>query len=118
MRRMRALVPYLACVTVAFAFALAGLLRHWHFDSNAYDLGIYDQWVWHASRVEIPASSLLGIPNMLADHFSPVLFLLAPLYWVWPRPETLIVVQACLLSATLVPVFKFSQPEWGRGRRS
>ena len=47
-------------VIVAFfgvAYALYGLFRHWHFGSSAFDLGIFDQVVWHLSRFEAPASS-------------------------------------------------------------
>src|SRR3954469_13547543 len=98
-------------VVVAFAlgYAAYGLLRHWHFDSGAYDLGIFDQVVWHLSRFEIPASTVRGYSNILGDHFSPILALLAPLYWIAPGPETLIVAQAVLLALSIVPVFIYAR---------
>lgn len=48
----------LVALTVAFAVAymFVGLFRHWHFSSNADDLGIFDQAVWLLSRFEVPAS--------------------------------------------------------------
>jgi len=89
----------------ALAYALYGLFRHWHFGSSAYDMGIFDQVVWHLSRFETPASTVRGFSNFLGDHFWPVLVLLAPLYWVAPGPETLIAAQAVLFAASIVPVF-------------
>ena len=91
------------------AYALFGLLRHWRFESGAYDLAIFDQAVWHLSRLEVPASTINGFDNLFGDHFHPVIALFAPLYWVAPFAETLIVAQAALLAASIVPVFLFSQ---------
>jgi uncharacterized membrane protein len=94
-------------VCFAAAYALFGLFRHWHFGSSAYDLGIFDQAVWHLSRFEAPASTISGFSNILGDHFYPVIALFAPLYWIVPAPETLIVAQAVLLALSIVPVFLF-----------
>ena len=98
---------------LAAAFALAystfGLFRHWRFGSSAFDLGIFNQAVWHMSRLDAPASSISGFSNILGDHFYPVIALFVPLYWMLPRPETLIVAQAALLAASLIPVFLFAR---------
>lgn len=97
-------------VIVAFfgvAYGLYGLFRHWNFGSSAFDLGIFDQVVWHLSRFEPPGSSIRGFSNFLGDHFFPVIALFAPLYWIRPGAETLIVAQGLLLAASIVPVFVF-----------
>jgi uncharacterized membrane protein len=50
-------------VIVAGAAALYGALsitRHVTYRSTAFDLGLFDQVVWHYSRLEAPASSLRG----------------------------------------------------------
>jgi uncharacterized membrane protein len=91
------------------AYALYAVFRHWHFQSGGYDLGIFDQAVWHLSRFETPASTIAGHSSIFGDHFHPVLILLAPLYWILPRPETLLVAQAILLAGSLVPVFLYSR---------
>jgi uncharacterized membrane protein len=98
----------LAAVVLAFAtgYSLVGLFRHWHFGSSI-DLGIFDQAVWHLSRFEAPVSTLSGYGNILSDHFYPIVALLAPLYWIVPSPETLLVVQALLLACSIVPVYLF-----------
>jgi uncharacterized membrane protein len=98
----------LACLVVAMtaAYAAVGLFKHWHFDSS-YDLGIFDQVVWHLSRFEVPGSSIRGYQNILGDHFHPIVSLLVVPYWIVPAAETLIVAQAILIAASIVPVYVF-----------
>jgi uncharacterized membrane protein len=91
----------------AAAYALYGLFRHWQFGSSAFDLGIFDQAVWHLSRLEAPASTISGFTNILGDHFYPVIALFAPLYWLHAGPEMLIAAQAALFASSIVPVFLF-----------
>lgn len=88
------------------AYAVWGLLRHWQFESN-YDLGIFNQAVWHLSRFEAPASTVSGFTNVLGDHFSPIIAALAPLYWIHPGAETLIVAQAALFGLSVIPVHAY-----------
>ena len=91
---------------MAAAYAAVGLFKHWHFDTSL-DLGIFDQAAWHASRFEIPGSTISGYRNILGDHFYPIVFLFAIPYWIAPVAETLIVAQAILIAASIVPVFVF-----------
>ena len=43
--------------------------------------------------------------SRLAAHFDPILAAFAPLWWIWPSPEMLLVVQAVLVSLGALPVF-------------
>lgn len=88
-------------------YAAVGLVRHWHFGSSAYDLGLFDQMVWHLGRFEAPASSIHGLSNMFGDHFSPIHILYVPLSWLWPSAGSLIVTQALFFAASIVPVWAF-----------
>lgn len=97
----------MVAAVLAVAYAAYGVLRHWRFGSSGFDLGIFDQAVWHLSRFEAPASTISGFSNILGDHFYPIIALFAPLYWIAPAPETLIVAQAVLLAASNVPVYLF-----------
>src|SRR5262245_40139394 len=101
----------IGCLVAAFAagYSAFGLIRHWRFESS-YDLAIFDQAVWHLSRFQAPASSIRGYSNLLGDHFSPILALFAPLYWIAAVPETLIVAQAILLALSIVPLHAFARP--------
>lgn len=113
-------------VGAAVAYAAFSLLRHRYLGSGTLDLGLYDQAVWHYSRFETPESTLLaklidggpaaeiGLPSLLGDHFSPLLALLAPLYWILPDARSLLIAQAVLIAASAVPVFLYALPRLGR----
>src|SRR6476619_4161419 len=105
----------LALLTVGFAgiYALLGVLNHRHFGSSL-DLGIFDQAVWHLSRFERPFSSVKGY-SIFGDHFHPIIALFVPFYWVFPGPEALIVAQAVLFAASIVPVFVFLRRRFALG---
>jgi len=51
---------------------------------------------------------------MLGDHLSFLLIGLTPLYWLWSDPRMLLIAQAILIAASIVPVFLFAQPRLGR----
>src|SRR5580692_8118369 len=95
------------------AYSLLCFYRHWHFQSGAFDLGVFDQAIWHYSRFEKPESSLTGLPSILADHFHPALMLLAPLYWIFPKVEILLFVQAVFLVLPIFPIFFFTRKRIG-----
>lgn len=96
----------LAVLATALAYSLVGVFKHWHFNSS-YDLGIFDQAVWHLSRFETPGSTISGYPNILGDHFYPIVFLFVLPYWIVPAPESLIVTQAVLIALSMVPIYFF-----------
>ena len=99
----------------AVAYATYSVLLHsLHYGSFAYDLGIFDQAFWHYSRLDVPRSTIVGLPNELGDHFSPTLLLLVPLYWLWSDPQVLLIAQGILLGAALVPIFLFARDRVGR----
>jgi uncharacterized membrane protein len=100
---------------LALLYAAAGLLRHLTYRSTGFDLGIFDQAVWQLGRLEAPASSLKGLPSLFGDHFSPVLVALAPLGACECGPAPLIVAQALLVAASVVPVVLFARPRLGSG---
>jgi uncharacterized membrane protein len=101
-------VRWLVVVVALFtlAYSLISLFHHWRFETS-YDLAIFDQAIWHLARFETPESTVLGRSTIFADHFHPILILLAPLYWIAPAAETLLVVQAALFALSIVPVFLF-----------
>lgn len=101
-------------VVAAIAYSLYAVWEHNHFQTD-FDLAIADQAVWHYSHFTSPEITTINPPvNMLGDHFSPILILLAPLYWIWSDPRMLLIAQGVLIAASVVPVFLFAQPRMGR----
>lgn len=91
--------------TLFLVYTTLSVTIHQRMLSNAYDLGIFEQVVRSYANGHLPVSELKapGFP-VLGDHFSPVLALVAPFYWVWRTPVTLLVVQAALIAASVLPL--------------
>ncbi len=97
-----------------FAYTTLSLRLHEIFESNAYDLGIFEQVVRSYAHGQLPVSEIKG-PDypVLGDHFSPVLALLAPLYRMWPGPACLLTAQALLVAASVVPLTLWARRRLG-----
>lgn len=112
----------MALLTVAAAglYALFSLQQYRHFHTSAYDSVIFDQAVRAYAHFQLPVVPVKNVHNelgpsfvLLADHFSPVLALLAPLYWVWADVPALLVAQAVLFAASIPFVWRFTRRVFG-----
>ena len=77
---------------------------HTGFGSFGFDLGIFDQGVWLLSRLRNPFVTIRGLP-LFGDHASYILVLVAPLYWIWPDPRLLLLLQVVWLAVPAVCVY-------------
>lgn len=103
-------------VLAALLYGVLSLTRLADFRSGAYDLVIFDQAVRSYSQFRLPVAIVKGVHNdfgpgfsVLGDHWSPILAMLAPFYWLHDGPETLLVAQAVLLAAAAVPLWVFTR---------
>lgn len=109
-------------VAVVFALhALVGLLAFRAFRIGSWDLLLFDDSVRAYAHLRAPIEPALGVhievgPDLsaLGDHFSPVLALLAPLYWVWADPRMLVLAQAAMIAGSVVPAFVMARRALGR----
>ena len=74
------------------------------YGTSAFDIGVFDQGVWLMSRFHVPFVTITG-RNLFADHTSFILIAVAPLYWLFPSPSTLLVLQAAGLALAAVPIY-------------
>lgn len=86
------------------AFAWAPIAAHQAYNSNAYDLGFFDQIIWNTAQGRWFQTSFVPY-TFLGQHMEPVLALFAGVYRVWPRVELLLVAQATLVAWAAVPLF-------------
>ena len=82
----------LAVLFVATVFALS-VLKHDSFHTRALDLGKFDQAIWNTLHGRYLFSTLED-QSILANHFSPFLALLSPLFLLWDDVRVLFLVQA------------------------
>lgn len=101
------LVVWVAAVAFAGCFGTTAVLRHRAFESGRFDLGNMTQAVWSTAHGDfLSVTDVHGEQiSRLGSHFDPILTLLAPLWWLWPDPELLLVVQAVAVAAGALPVF-------------
>ncbi|GGL06884.1 DUF2079 domain-containing protein [Planomonospora parontospora] len=107
-------------VLAACAYAVLGLVKLATFRASIFDLVIFDQAVRGYAGLGPPTAPAVGVNYglgmdflQLADHFSPILAVLAPLYWIHDGPQTLIVAQAVLLALAAVPVWHYAARRLG-----
>ncbi|MFI6443750.1 DUF2079 domain-containing protein [Kitasatospora sp. NPDC050543] len=101
--RRRTVLLTLLCLGVCLA---AGLQQWTAVHLGGFDLAIFHQGVDGYAHLGLPVSTVKSYHHefppgfsLLGDHFSPVLALLAPLYWIWDDPRSLIIGQSLLLAA-------------------
>jgi uncharacterized membrane protein len=93
-------------------FGWLSITRYHAFSANAYDLGNVNQAAWNTIHgrplyftnwrgVELN----LATDSRLAMHVEPIYFLIAPIYWLWQQPETLLILQTVVLALGAWPVF-------------
>lgn len=90
---------------VGTVWALVSLRRHWSFNSGAADLGIFHNAIWNLTQHGNYVSSLKDGINLFQDHQSPIFWLFAPLYKMFPYAETLLISQAYAISLGAIPLF-------------
>lgn len=91
----------------ASVYAFMSVTIHNHFQTFGWDLGFFDQLIWKVSHFIYPVSSLNKV-NLLANHFSPILFFFAPLYWIWSDPRMLLIEQAFVVVFAAWPLYLLS----------
>jgi uncharacterized membrane protein len=106
----RAVAIGAAVYTLAMGFIV--VTRHEALRTHALDLGYYVQVVWsiaagHGAYVSLPPMHAWG------DHFSPVLYLLAPLGWIAPGAVAVLLAQTVILAAGAFAVLAFARRRLG-----
>jgi len=106
----RALVVAAAAAYAAW-FSLLSVLRHDAFETGRFDLGNMVQVVWSTAHGHfLRMTNTQGEQvSRLAAHVDPILALFAPLWWIWPSPHMLLVVQAVVVAAGAFPVFALAR---------
>jgi len=102
----------LASIAVySIAFSYSTYLKHMSFLSYAWDLGTFDQIMYSSVFAGKPFYYLAdlfmnGSGNYLAIHFSPILALLFPIYFVAPGIPTLLVIKSVAIGVAAYPLFR------------
>lgn len=106
--------PVWAWLTALMTLGFFALISLWSvarvrtFSAPSYDFGIFSQMFASMRRTGLPVTTLeRSYPlSHFAVHVSPIYYLLLPFYLLVPRPETLQILQAAVMAAAVVPLWK------------
>ena len=106
----------------ALAYCTESLVLFRRFLASTFDLVIFDQGISGYAHLAAPVSLARGISDgqgahfmLLADHWSPALALLAPLYWIHDGPVTLLLAQGVLFALAIPPLWAYTRRRLGPG---
>lgn len=83
------------------------VLRYRSYIASNFDFGIFTQMFESMRRTGLPLTTVERnrLMSHFGVHFSPVYYLVLPFYAVFPRPETLLFIQAAAVGAGVFPVY-------------
>jgi len=109
-------------VAAILVYCLDSLVLFRRFLASTFDLVIFDQGIRGYAHFRAPVSIARGVSDgqgghfmLLADHWSPVLALFAPLYWIHDSPATLLVAQGVLFALAIPPLWVYTRRRLGPG---
>ena len=83
------------------------VLRVQNFNTPNFDFGLFVQMFHYMDKTGLPLTTLERntLLSHFQVHFSPIFYLLLPFYKLWPRPETLQILQILVAASALIPAF-------------
>lgn len=88
--------------------------HHSNFGTFGFDMGIFDQEIWLASRFGETFITVRGL-DMWANHVNPIVYALAPFYWLGAGPKFLYLLQTTALAAGAIPLWLLARDRFGDG---
>src|SRR5580692_3577184 len=109
-------VLWLITATVFAAYTAISVFRYLRRDPTSWDLGIFTEYVKQFAHLHAPIVDIRGPGfNLLGDHFHPIVALIAPFFWLFPTPVTLLIAQALLAAVSVLPVYRAAADLLSRG---
>ncbi len=110
---------------VAVGYCVFALANYYTFRTTSFDLVIFDQAVRSYAHFKLGTDPIFGVFeglganfSILGNHFSPIDAVLAPLYWMYNGPQTLLVAQAVLFALAIPWLWVFTSRAFGDGRKA
>ena len=90
---------WLVSIAAFVLYAVESVLRQ-HSSRRSVDITIFQQAIANYAQGRAPNVLVKSQEpfNILGDHFSPIMMVLAPFYRIWPSVLTLLIAQALLLA--------------------
>ncbi|MBU1164524.1 DUF2079 domain-containing protein [Patescibacteria group bacterium] len=110
------LILVIAIILYVMLFSLICLWKYTNYSYDLLDLSIINQVFFNSASGDFFASSIHP-PSYLGDHFTPILILLLPFYFLFKSPLTLLFLQTIILALCAWPIYlianKILNRRWG-----
>jgi uncharacterized membrane protein len=108
----------IACLAGALCAAYFGyytVTYHYDLRTSGYDLGIETNLVWNAAHGGplFRTTPLGGSMSHLGQHHTFFAYVIAPVFLLFPRAETLLVIQSLFMGAAFIPLFLIARRRVG-----
>lgn len=105
------IIALLICTIFFIAYGVLAVVRHDHYQSFGYDLGINDQTVWRYSIFQAPLNTIHPYPDKtkLYAHVELVYALISPFYWIWSSRKMLLLLEVAFVCLGGIAVYLLAQ---------
>ena len=106
---------WLAVSAFAVGMSALAVLQQRAFETGRFDVGNLTQVVWSSAHGHfLEMTDVHGEQiSRLGAHFDPLVAVFVPLWWAWPSPDLLLVVQAVSVALGAVPVYLLAKRHLG-----
>ncbi len=100
---LKILISWLLILSILYSSL--SILRHMHFQSGGFDLGLYDQTIWKYSQFILPYNTIKD-RIILGDHLNLTIPAIAPLYYLWSDVRIILIFQAFWITFSTLAIYK------------
>ena len=100
------LVVFIAAL-FSILFSFYSILKAYTINAYGWDLGLYSQAFYSTLHGKLFYTNLAG-GSYLAEHFSLFMFAILPLFYLYPSPYILLVLQSIFISFASIPLYYLS----------
>jgi len=106
-QKKAALILWICIGVYTLLFIFLCFKKYDAFAYNGYDMSIFNQTFYNTLHGRW-FDNTINFNNYLADHFSPILLLLLPIYAIYPSAKILLVMSTLVLALSSWPLFKIT----------
>lgn len=92
------------CFILTVLYSTLSIVRHMHFQSGGFDLGLYDQAIWKFGHF-LGSYNTVKERIIFGDHMVLMLPLFGILYYIWDDVRILLITQAGTIAFSAIPIF-------------
>ncbi len=105
-KRTKYIIVGAAVFVFAAVLCVNGVLKYRTYHTSNFDMGIFLHMFHNMKETFLPNTTCERdyLLSHFSVHFSPILYLILPIYYIFPFAETLLILQALILASSAIPL--------------